>query len=344
MFLPLLAQSVDAVNQTGVMASVTIKSNTQIQTSANGDSSPDIINTKGDGSVPQEQEDTDSSKKLNHAVTDRDNVSPSNMESTTIQDNYEIIMNMENKAISKNEIQYIKEEPKKLLLFNMEALGIPVAAAITGSMVTAWMISNSGITNSFNLKPLGFSAAALKSYYVSRRYKTLFRKTQMPLALAFVSLASGSVVSFFNAEITSYVLYSAFYGLIAYHLRIWYSTTSYSRVPKEILQLLIVLLVLGMSGYSYLLAAEVIQYNTFQVITMTGFLMVTPLAIFTSLAYRGSRIYLKWVLLSTGLGTVMAGLVLSSIFWIGDILVLTGCGCVIISQTILSTKFAVAKN
>jgi len=242
------------------------------------------------------------------------------------------------------EIQYLTSNPTKLPEFEpnpVYAFAEPevIAPLVASTAVAAvWAVP---------IKPVGFSAASIKTFRVAIMYRRsmLFSKTQTAFAVAFLALAGSSFSNFMNLEIASLVLLPVFFGLVIYHNVLWYVRYSYCRVDTLSRQVLVIFPVLGLLGYLYMIFTEAIPFDILQAIAVVGLLVVVPNTIFTALSFWNSRLEAKWILIASGLAAVMSGIILSIDFMIGplvlgDWLVLAGCGLVVLGQWNLSTKYS----
>ena len=220
------------------------------------------------------------------------------------------------------------------------------------------------LIHGMNWKPVGFSMASLKSFFVARKYwqSTIFKKTQTALGIAFLTLAMGSILSWLMFDktednmdyvIATSALYLIFYALIGYHHVLWYACLrqSENELLKEIKYVLVILPVLGVLGYVYFLTmnlnqSDLLEDFLLQVITIVGLSIIGPITIWTWISQRDSILDVKWALVGTGLIAVMIGIIPMNWNWnigsltLSDIFVLVGCGLVAIGQYVLSTKFA----
>ena len=242
------------------------------------------------------------------------------------------------------ELQYLTTNRIKMPEFESNPVSVIAEPEVIAPLAAAVGV---GIVSAFPIKPVGFSAASVKTFRVAVMYRrsTLFSKTQTVFALAFLSLAFASLSAFMNMEIVSLILFPAFFGLVVYHNTLWYARYSYSRVDTMSRQVLMILPVIGLLGYLHLLFTEAIPFDLLQTIVVAGMLAVIPSTIFTALSFRGSRLEAKWMLVTVGLAAVMSGIILSTEFMIstlalGDVLVMAGCGLVVWGQYNLSTKYS----
>ena len=242
------------------------------------------------------------------------------------------------------EMQYLTGNRIKMPEFEPNPVSVIAEPEVIAPLAAAVGV---GIVSAFPIKSVGFSAASAKTFRVAVMYRRsiLFSKTQTVFALAFLSLAFASLSNFMNLEVVSLVLFPIFFGMIIYHNALWYVHYSYCRVDTLSRQVLVILPVLGLLGYLSMVFTEAIPFDLLQSIVIVGMLAVVPSTIFTALSFRGSRLEVKWILITVGLTAVMSGIVLSTNFItslpdLGDVLVMAGCGLVVWGQYNLSTKYS----
>lgn len=249
-----------------------------------------------------------------------------------------------NQLEQEDNLHFLLSDRMKLPRYEENPTSVLAKPEIIGPLAAAVGV---GLTSAFPIKPVGFSAASLKSFRVAIMYRKseLFSKTQTVFALAFLALTVSGFSKIMNIEIISFFLLPTFFGLVIYHNMLWYVRYSYCSVSRLAREIFTILPILSILGYLLLLYIELISFDILQTIAVIGMAITVPSTIFTALSFRDSRLETKWILITVGLTASMLGIILPISFMagpliLGDILVLFGCGLVVWGQYNLSTKYS----